>query len=79
MEVLAPGEPLAPAYRPRRDPRRGEALLRIRATSVNFHDHSGVNGRIANLPWPRIPFSDASREPTAPLRRPATSKAKVRE
>lgn len=62
MEVLAPGEPLAPAHRPRRDPRRGEVLLRIRATSVNFHDYSGVHGRIANLPWPRIPFSDACAE-----------------
>lgn len=37
-----------------------EALLRIHATSVNFHDLVGIDGGIPNLPIPRVPFSDAS-------------------
>lgn len=37
-----------------------EALLRIHATSIDFHDLVGIHGGIPNLPVPRVPFSDAS-------------------
>jgi NADPH:quinone reductase-like Zn-dependent oxidoreductase len=41
-------------------PGPGEVLLRVHATSVNYHDLLGVNGGIPGLPKPRVPFSDAS-------------------
>ncbi|WP_375383107.1 NAD(P)-dependent alcohol dehydrogenase [uncultured Sphingomonas sp.] len=45
--------------RPAATPGRGEVLLRVHATSVNYHDYVGINGGIPNLPVPRVPFSDA--------------------
>ena len=41
-------------------PGAGEALLRVHATSLNFHDLVGIDGGIPGLPVPRVPFSDAS-------------------
>ncbi len=41
-------------------PLAGEVLLRVHATSVNFHDLIGVAGGIPGVPIPRVPFSDAS-------------------
>jgi NADPH:quinone reductase-like Zn-dependent oxidoreductase len=35
-------------------------LLRVHATSVNYHDIVGIDGGIPGLPLPRVPFSDAS-------------------
>ena len=42
------------------EPGRGELLLKVHATSVNFHDLIGIDGGIPGLPLPRVPFSDAS-------------------
>lgn len=42
------------------DPGPDELLLQIHATSVNFHDLVGIDGRIPNVAFPRVPFSDAS-------------------
>nr|GFB65071.1 hypothetical protein [Tanacetum cinerariifolium] len=42
------------------EPVAGEVLLRVHATSVNFHDLIGIDGGIPGLPMPRVPFSDAS-------------------
>jgi len=52
--VLGPGEVREVAA-----PGSGEVLLRVRATSINYHDLVGINGGIPNLPVPRVPFSDA--------------------
>lgn len=41
-------------------PRSGELLLRIHATSLNYHDLIGIEGGIPGLPLPRVPFCDAS-------------------
>jgi len=41
-------------------PRAGELLLRVHATSVNYHDLLAMSGGIPGLPIPRVPFSDAS-------------------
>lgn len=41
-------------------PAASEVLLRVHATSVNFHDLIGIDGGIPGLPVPRVPFSDAS-------------------
>ena len=41
-------------------PGPGEALLRVHATSLNYHDLVGIDGGIPGLRIPRVPFSDAS-------------------
>lgn len=46
--------------RPVRPLQPGEALLRVHATSLNFHDLVGIDGGIPGLPIPRVPCSDAS-------------------
>ena len=52
---------LAPTIaRPIPQPRAGEVLLQIHATSLNFHDLVGIDGGIRGLPIPRVPCSDAS-------------------
>lgn len=40
-------------------PAPGELLIRIHATSLNFHDLIGIAGQLHNLKVPRVPFSDA--------------------
>lgn len=59
-QVLANGVLSEVVTRPATQPGPGEALLRVHATSVNFHDLSGIDGLIPNVPLPRVPFSDAS-------------------
>ena len=52
---------LAPTIeRPIPQPRAGELLLKIHATSLNYHDLVGIDGGIRGLPVPRVPCSDAS-------------------
>lgn len=46
--------------RPVAEPASGEVLLRVHATSVNYHDLIGVNGGLEGLRLGRVPFSDAS-------------------
>jgi NADPH:quinone reductase-like Zn-dependent oxidoreductase len=58
MVLSAYGQPLASEVREPRQPGPGEALIRVKATSVNFHDFVGVMGGIPRLPLPRVPFSD---------------------
>ena len=41
-------------------PHAGELLLKIHATSLNYHDLVGIDGGIRGLPVPRVPCSDAS-------------------
>src|SRR5438552_14731117 len=44
-----------------RDPRPGELLVRIRATSLNFHDDMVLTGKIPSADG-RIPMTDGSGE-----------------
>ncbi len=46
--------------RPVERPGPGEVLLRIHATSLNYHDLVGIDGGIPGVPLPRVPCSDAS-------------------
>src|SRR6478735_9318340 len=39
-------------------PRRGEVVVRLGGTSVNFHDVLALRGLYPGLPFPRVPFSD---------------------
>jgi len=53
-----PNEPLQRRTRPIPVPARGQAVVKNFATSVNFHDALNIEGRVPNLVWPRVPFSD---------------------
>lgn len=62
MVLNANAQPLALEQREPRAPGPGEALLRVKATSVNYHDFVGCMGGIPRLPLPRVPFSDCAAE-----------------
>lgn len=52
------GESLRRVERTVPAPGRGQALVRVQATALNFHDLVNLMGGIANVAWPRVPFSD---------------------
>jgi NADPH:quinone reductase-like Zn-dependent oxidoreductase len=52
------GEPLRLVERRMPAPARGQVVVRNLATSMNFHDVLNLKGVLANLAWPRVPFSD---------------------
>jgi NADPH:quinone reductase-like Zn-dependent oxidoreductase len=54
-----PGALPKPVRRAAATPGPGEVLLKIGATSVNFHDYIAATGGLPDLLWPRVPFSDA--------------------
>lgn len=58
--IVRDGELSPVLLRPAADPGSGEVLLRVHATSVNYHDLIGVNGGLDGLAMGRVPFSDAS-------------------
>jgi len=51
--------------RPAPQARRGEAVVRLRASSVNYHDVLGLQGKIRGALYPRVPFSDGCGEVVA--------------
>jgi NADPH:quinone reductase-like Zn-dependent oxidoreductase len=59
-----PGAPLAAVDRPVDEPGPGQALVRVRASSLNFHDNVNLMGLLPG-PWPRIPMSDGAGEVVA--------------
>ena len=52
MVLTAYGQPLALQPRDVGEPRRGEVLLKVKATSCNYHDLVGVMGGIPRLLGP---------------------------
>jgi NADPH:quinone reductase-like Zn-dependent oxidoreductase len=64
LQLRAPGQ-LTLQQRDIPVPRRGEAVVRLSATSVNFHDVIRVGGGYPHLPLPIIPFSDGCGEVVA--------------
>ena len=62
MVLQANAQPLVLEKREPRQPASGEALLRVKATSCNYHDYVGCMGGIPRLPLPRVPFSDCAAE-----------------
>lgn len=65
MVLEEKGAPLKLVRRAIPEPARGQAILRVRATSLNFHDYMNVSGAMPRLPYPRVPFSDACGEVVA--------------
>ncbi|ORW92962.1 hypothetical protein AWB92_15075 [Mycobacterium sp. IEC1808] len=59
-----PGAPLETVDRPVDEPGPGQALVRVRASSLNFHDNINLMGLLPG-PWPRVPMSDGAGEVVA--------------
>ncbi|WEK38474.1 MAG: NAD(P)-dependent alcohol dehydrogenase [Candidatus Brevundimonas colombiensis] len=59
-QVVGDGRLSPVLVQPMPEPGPGELLLRVHATSVNYHDMIGVRGGLPGLPVPRVPFSDSS-------------------
>ena len=64
MVMRAAGAPPEPETRPVPEPGPGEVLVRLRATSLNYHDLVNLDGVIKG-PWPRVPMSDGTGEVAA--------------
>src|SRR6188474_1079941 len=64
MVMQSAGSPPEPEQRQIPEPGHGEALVRLRATSMNYHDLVNLRGVIRG-PWPRVPMSDGSGEVVA--------------
>jgi NADPH:quinone reductase-like Zn-dependent oxidoreductase len=64
MIMPRPGEPLEPDVRTVGDPRPGEAVVRVRGSSLNYHDLVNLMGLIDG-PWPRVPMTDGAGEVVA--------------
>src|SRR5215472_14247600 len=59
-----PGAPLETVDRPVDEPGPGQALVRVRASSLNFHDNVNLAGLLPG-PWPRVPMTDGAGEVVA--------------
>jgi NADPH:quinone reductase-like Zn-dependent oxidoreductase len=59
-----PGAPLETVHRPVDQPGPGQALVRVKASSLNFHDNINLMGLLPG-PWPRVPMSDGAGEVVA--------------
>ena len=62
MVMPAPGEPLQRVEREVGEPEAHEAVVRLHASSMNYHDLVNLQGNIRGGPWPRVPMSDGAGE-----------------
>jgi NADPH:quinone reductase-like Zn-dependent oxidoreductase len=56
-----PGAPLEKLERPVGEPGPGQVLVKVKASSLNFHDNVNLMGLLPG-PWPRVPMSDGAGE-----------------
>jgi NADPH:quinone reductase-like Zn-dependent oxidoreductase len=65
--MAEPGATPVPTERPWQPPDPGEAVVRVRAVSLNYHDLVNLMGLLKgpNFPWPRVPMSDGAGEVVA--------------
>lgn len=59
--MAGPGQKLEAVQRDIPTPGPGEVLMRVRATSLNYHDWMNLQGYLDG-PWPRVPFADGAGE-----------------
>lgn len=59
MQMAAAGVAPQPVQRPVPQPGPGEAVVRVRASSMNYHDLVNLMGLIDG-PWPRVPMTDGA-------------------
>ena len=64
MLMNGPGAPLEKVDRPVDEPGPGQVLVKVNASSLNFHDHINLMGLLPG-PWPRVPMSDGAGEVVA--------------
>jgi NADPH:quinone reductase-like Zn-dependent oxidoreductase len=62
--MSGPGAPLEIVDRSVDEPGPGQALVRVRASSLNFHDNVNLMGLLPG-PWPRVPMTDGAGEVVA--------------
>jgi NADPH:quinone reductase-like Zn-dependent oxidoreductase len=62
MVMSAPGMPVRSELRSLEAPGPGQVLVRVRASSLNFHDNLNLMGFMPTGPWPRVPMSDGAGE-----------------
>src|ERR1700712_2984961 len=61
MVMPGPGADLTAEDRAVPEPAPGEAIVRVHASSLNYHDLVNLMGLI-NGPWPRVPMTDGAGE-----------------
>lgn len=59
-----PGEPVQTVERPVQQPGPGQVLVKVKASSLNFHDNVNLLGLLPG-PWPRVPMTDGAGEVVA--------------
>jgi NADPH:quinone reductase-like Zn-dependent oxidoreductase len=64
MLMNGPGAPLEKVERSVEEPGPGQALVKVKASSLNFHDNVNLMGLLPG-PWPRVPMSDGAGEVVA--------------
>jgi NADPH:quinone reductase-like Zn-dependent oxidoreductase len=64
MLMNGPGAPLEKVERPVDEPGPGQVLVKVNASSLNFHDNINLMGLLPG-PWPRVPMSDGAGEVVA--------------
>jgi NADPH:quinone reductase-like Zn-dependent oxidoreductase len=64
MVMSGPGTPLETLERPVDHPGPGQVLVKVNASSLNFHDNVNLMGLLPG-PWPRVPMSDGAGEVVA--------------
>ncbi len=64
MVMDGPGEAPRPESRPVPEPGPGQAVVAVRASSLNYHDLVNLMGLIRG-PWPRVPMTDGCGEVVA--------------
>jgi NADPH:quinone reductase-like Zn-dependent oxidoreductase len=64
MIMSGPGVPLERLETPVNPPGPGQVLVKVNASSLNFHDNVNLMGLLPG-PWPRVPMSDGAGEVVA--------------
>jgi NADPH:quinone reductase-like Zn-dependent oxidoreductase len=62
--MTGPGEPVRTVERPVDEPGPGQVLVKVNASSLNFHDNVNLIGLLPG-PWPRVPMTDGAGEVVA--------------
>lgn len=62
--MTGPGEPVQTVERPVDEPGPGQVLVKVNASSLNFHDNVNLMGLLPG-PWPRVPMTDGAGEVVA--------------
>ncbi|CQD15242.1 alcohol dehydrogenase [Mycobacterium lentiflavum] len=62
--MTGPGEPVQTVEMPVGEPGPGQVLVKVNASSLNFHDNVNLMGLLPG-PWPRVPMTDGAGEVVA--------------